>query len=69
MLTKDDILKKLAELDEQLEDDKAIVDSMAGKEILVDSDEGRELYLIKLRLAYKFRLQKMLLEKYGICYM
>lgn len=67
-MTKDNILKTLRELDAQLEKDKVIVDSRAGKEVPVDSDEARELYLIKLRLMYKFSLQEILLNEYGIFY-
>lgn len=67
-MTKDNILKTLRELDAQLEKDKVIVDSRAGKEFPVDSDEARELYLIKLRLMGKFSLQEMLLTEYGIFY-
>ena len=67
-MTEFEIIKKLCEIDMQLIKNKEHIDAYAGQEVPADSSIIRLCEVTKLLMIEKLRMQKLLLDTYGIHY-
>lgn len=66
MRSKEELLKRIHEIDEQLEENRSTLEPYFGKEVEVGSSIHRLVEVTKLLLEERIKMRNELLKNYGI---
>lgn len=66
MRSKEELLKRIHEIDEQLEKNRSILEPYFGKEVEVGSSIHRLVEVTRLLLEERIKMRNELLKNYGI---